>query len=84
MLNMSFSKDDKDNFVAALNFIAKEAKFGTGPTNVKYSIVVRNHFSFLQSIVAKIDSHVLDDFKMSTPDNKKDKAKGKSKDKGKK
>lgn len=55
-----FTEDDKSKLVEALNFIANEAKFGDGPVRVDYSIKVRNHFAFLQTLIKKIDDSILE------------------------
>ena len=50
-----FSKEEIEKYVAALNFIAEEAKF-KGAATVQYSIKLRNHFAHLQEIAGKMSS----------------------------
>lgn len=54
-----FVENDVKQFVAALNFIATEAKFRESP-NIKYMIEARNHFAYLQSVLAKIEANILE------------------------
>ncbi len=67
----SFTEVDEKSFIEALNFIAVEATFGKEAPNVAYSIKVRNHFAFLQSLVPKIHSHIREIKALHKPDIKK-------------
>lgn len=73
MIPHKFSEDDEQRFVSALNWIATEAKFGTGEPNIEYMIVGRNHFAFLQSLLPKIRDNILEvkSIKQAEPEKEK-------------
>lgn len=58
MQDGKFTEEDLKKYIEALNFIAKEAEFPAG--KVEYSIKVRNHFAFLQSMAAKVEGNILE------------------------
>lgn len=79
-LSNKFIEEDVQRFTAALNFIAKEGKFGDGPTNVPYSIELRNHFAYLQGVLGKIEANIAEiksvqQVKKAEPETEKKKSK---------
>lgn len=79
-MNHGFTEQEQEKYVAALNYIATEAKFGNVDT-VKGAIELYKHFSFLQAIAQKINNHILEVKQVHTPaeEPKKAKTKGKGK-----
>lgn len=59
-MDNKFTEEDSKRYVDALNFIATEAKFGSGEPDIPYMIKARNHFAFLQSIASKISDNILE------------------------
>ena len=60
MSDVRFTEDDIKQYAAALNHIALHAKFGDGPSDIKFIIECRNHFAFLQSMMSKMEAHILE------------------------
>jgi hypothetical protein len=54
----TFSQEDLDKYIDALNFIATETTFGSEAPKIAYIIKARNHFSFLQSLAPKIEANI--------------------------
>lgn len=63
----NFNDEDIKQYTAALNFIAKEAKFGEGEPKIMYMIEARNHFAFLQGLLKKIEANILEVKKLHKP-----------------
>ena len=74
-----FTEEDEKKYITALNYIAKEAKFAN-VDSVAGSIELYKHFSFLQALSQKINSHILEVKSIHVPEPKK---KGKGKKNGK-
>ena len=68
-----FTEEDIQRYTAALNHIALHAKFGDGPSDIKFIIECRNNFAFLQSMISKMEAHILEVKKVTHKKDKKDK-----------
>ena len=53
-----FKEEDIEKYIAALNYIASNSKFGD--MDIKSVIECRNHFAYLQSIVDKLKANILE------------------------
>ena len=70
----AFTETDEKRYVEALNWIAQNAKFGESAPDIQFMLAGYKHFSFLQSLIPKINSNILQDIKLhETPKEEKPK-----------
>ena len=59
-MKQTFTKDEVQKAIAAMNFIGTHAKFGETAPNMTFMVQARNHWAVLEQTIKKMEDHILE------------------------
>lgn len=59
-MKQTFTKEEVQKVVAAVNFIGKYATFGEDLPKMPFMIQARNHWAILEQTIKKMEDHILE------------------------